>query len=120
MTNSIRQASRNPNTDRLALWSLLITNPGSSRERTITRHSRSSKHLLRDPEGWAWENEAIEQARENRVDTVIVVDDDTDLIYRAPLESFDRFGSQIDRGYGPETFLPLELWVVSRDNLGQE
>ena len=102
------------NTDAPFLWSIIVrSDPSSSLENVISRHSRSSMHLLKDPEGWAWEVEALDRARELNADRVEVIDGDTYQVYRTSMENMQRYGTELDRGYGPEIFLPLEHWVVS-------
>ena len=86
----------------------------TARQRVLTRTSHSSSDMLYEPDGWAWIEGVLDFANQVRNVTVEVVDLDTGITYTVPLESFYQFGKRIERGNGPELFLPLELWTVSK------
>ena len=76
------------------------------------KNVRKSKHMLREPEGWAidayvWDKEIMPNARE-----FVIIDKETGDEYNCTTEVFNRLKGTIDRGFGKQYFLTLNHWQV--------
>ena len=71
-----------------------------------------SKHMMRKPRGWALDVASLAQAESHGADLVQLTDQETGVVYRAPITRFNENGVQINRGYGRQICLPLEFWEV--------
>ena len=80
---------------------------------TLRKYAKGSTHMLRKPQGWAWDMSILEQAHRAEVRLVEVIDTEAGVVYRASLGDFSNYGSSFDRGYGPQTCLPLRHWEVA-------
>ena len=72
----------------------------------------ASKHMMRKPLGWALDVASLAQAESYGADLVQLTDQETGVVYRAPITRFNEKGVQINRGYGRQICLPLEFWEV--------
>jgi hypothetical protein len=83
-------------------------------DRTLFRRAKASKHLLRLPEpGWAFDANVFEILRPG-FDAVEVADVESGMTYRIAAADFDAAAQRIDRGFGPQSLVPLRLWTASR------
>lgn len=86
----------------------------------LYRRARASKHLLRKPPAWAFEECILREAEQAGVHTVRVEDMDTLTVYVAPLRSFWTRGIAIERGFALQRALPLWCWHAEKiDPTGQ-
>ena len=125
-SNSSRPSSRRP-TRRIAsrkpsdqqqpgsvpVYSVFGRAVGAIEEGTLRKHVHGSTHMLRKPLGWAWDMNILRQAARARVRQVEVIDLDSGILYRAELSDFGKHGVSFDRGFGPQTCLPLDHWKTS-------
>ena len=79
----------------------------------LVKSVRSSRHMLRDPRGWAWDEAIITEAEAQGVNYTFIRDDETGKVYGAKLSDFRKYGVRVNRGYGVQICLPLEYWHVS-------
>lgn len=73
-----------------------------------------SNHMLRKPEGWAWDRSILEQAIRAGVKKTVIRNTDDGVIYEASLEDIMRIGVDIDRGFGAQKVLPIKYWQQKR------
>lgn len=73
----------------------------------------TAQHMLRDPKGWALDIAVLEQLRKARVAEVVVIDEELNKMWTAPLESYFTYGVFVDRGSDPQSCLPIEYWQVN-------
>jgi len=70
------------------------------------------EHMLREPAGWAWDTAILDAAeRAGVLHTEVTCGN---LIYRASLSDFRRYGFPVRRGYGDQRGLALTYWHVRR------
>jgi hypothetical protein len=81
---------------------------------TLLKYVIGSRHKLKRPEGWACDTCAIEQAQDNNVKTVLVIDKETGQRYSTAIEDFMEYCVLIDRGYGEQLVLELPFWEVNK------
>ena len=77
---------------------------------------RSSRHMLRDPRGWAWDEAIITQAEAQGMILTLIRDDETGKVYGAKLSDFRKYGVQVNRGFGVQLCLPMRHWQVISDD----
>lgn len=78
---------------------------------TLTKTVHSSRHLLRKPPAWALDVASLDQAKALGARRVALHDADTGATYEAPLDLFDLYAFDLDRGFGRQRALPLERWA---------
>lgn len=81
---------------------------------TLRKNVKASKHMLHSPLGWAWDVSIIELAQLFGVVNVVIYDQEQDITYQAPLESYIKFGVKFNRGYGEQICLPLRFWQINQ------
>ena len=74
---------------------------------------RSSVHMLKSPPAWAIDSSTLQEARESGVTVVILLEQENEVIYCAPISQFRKHGQLIDRHPGNRILLPLEYWKVT-------
>lgn len=74
--------------------------------------SSARGHMVQKPRGWALDTASLEQIAQQGGQRVELTDETTRLIYRASLETFQRYGVAFERGYGPQVCLPLHYWSI--------
>lgn len=77
---------------------------------TLFKRAQSSKHMLRNPKGWAIDCYTLDVAKSRSTRFIQVTDTDTFFVYRARISDFALKGIPIDRGFGPQIVLPIEYW----------
>lgn len=87
--------------------------------RTLQKRVRASLHQLRKPPAWCIDAAILEAARRDGARDVEVLDVETRRIYRAAVETFDRFGFRFDRGFGEQIGLALNHWHVEPEGVKQ-
>ena len=81
---------------------------------TFIKSVRGSVHMLKVPRGWACDVSALKEAERLGAKWLVIVDDETETRYRATLATFLRDGIPVNRGFGAQLALPLELWQTTR------
>jgi len=84
---------------------------GELRGDVLHKHARR-EHMLQRPPAWAWDT-AILEAAENAGARFTEVEC-SDMIYRATLDDFKRYGFPVNRGYGAQRGLTLNYWQIRR------
>jgi len=84
---------------------------------TLGKNVKASRHMLQKPRGWAWDVSILDEAERQGVTQTEIHDQETNRVYRAPLEAFRRHGVKLNRGFGLQICLPIMFWEISR--LGQ-
>ena len=75
---------------------------------------RASKHMLREPRGWALDSESLVAAERLGAREAEIEDTEGGAIYTASLERIRSKGFRFDRGHGQQICLPLQFWSVRR------
>ncbi len=79
---------------------------------TLVKKVSGSKHMLRNPKGWAVDKSSVLQAKQSGATKIEIRDRETGILYRSSMECFIRYGIDFDRGFGSQIALPLERWTV--------
>lgn len=87
---------------------------GSIEGQTLKKQVKASKHMLREPKGWAWDVCVLEQAESKGVTHTEIYDKEAGVVFRAKLADFWTRGVKLDRGFGPQICLPIAFWQVRR------
>jgi len=74
---------------------------------------KGSKHRLRHPEAWALDMAVLQQALEQGVERVRIVDEEDGKVYEVALKTFLRKGVLFDRGHGTQLYLEMRWWMVN-------
>jgi hypothetical protein len=86
---------------------------GTITDRLFWKNVRGSRHMLRNPKGWAIEAEVFD-ALVDQADTIEVTDLETNIVYTVDVRTFDMYQRKIRRGeFGPQYVLELEYWKES-------
>ncbi|MEW6649421.1 MAG: hypothetical protein AB1453_04440 [Chloroflexota bacterium] len=78
----------------------------------LVKSVRGSRHMLRQPPGWAVDCTILNAARLDGATSVEIRDVETNRIYTAPVSLFDQHGVTLDRGFGRQIALPLAYWSM--------
>ena len=76
----------------------------------FVKEVHSTIHLLRDLGGYACDIRSLEYAKAAGAKYVVITDLDKNLIRKAPIDYFWKFGKYIERGYGPQKGLELKYF----------
>ena len=82
----------------------------------LLKKVQGSKHQLKVPPAWAIQTDALMYARKLGATQVVIHDVETDNRYEAAMSTFWKKGGSFDRGFGPQTYLPLEQWTLTKKN----
>ncbi len=85
---------------------------GMVRGQTLFKSIQGSKHILRQPKAICSDVSVLEDAKQAGAVEVKIRDTESGLTYSAPLESFERFGFPVHRGFGTQTGLTLNRWTI--------
>jgi hypothetical protein len=80
----------------------------------LFKRAWSSRHMLRKPQGWAFDFDILDDADYLGATWVLIIDEETGIAYSAELGAFWEQGIFIDRGYGEQLCLPLDQWATQR------
>ena len=80
----------------------------------FVKRVRASKHMLREPKGWALDLESLVAAERLGAREVEIEDTESGAIYTASFERIRSKGFRFDRGHGQQICLPLQFWSVRR------
>lgn len=78
---------------------------------------QASRHMLRHPEAWAVDAQALADAEADGARTVRLRDVETGRDWVAPIEAFHQHGITLDRGAGRQVALPLRYWNPNNGQL---
>ena len=84
---------------------------GTLRGDTFYKSVYGSRHMLRKPQAWALDKQALEDAKRAGAVYVQIVDNETGTVYRAPVSHILEAGFDLNRGYGSQIALPLAGWT---------
>lgn len=80
---------------------------------SFLKKASGSRHMLREPRGWAMDTSILADLRVWGVTDVRVTDTDTGAVYVASLAEFEAHGVAFNRGFGPQVVLPLGYWTIN-------
>jgi len=89
---------------------------GCLEDNTFIKLVAGSKHRLRCPPAWAIDAEVFDSEIKPKASDFVVIDCETRIEYRCPVETFDRLKGELDRGFGRQYFLPIHRWKVTEPN----
>jgi len=81
---------------------------------TFKRRAKGSRHMLRNPRGWAFAIETLAELERRGVKVVEVEDVETGVHYSAGLAQVWSLGRDINYGYGQQKCLPLSCWKTQQ------
>ena len=84
----------------------------------LKKRIKSSRHALRTPPGLAIDRGVLDQARRRGCVYVEVHDLDTGTVYRTNIQTFDRYGFAVVRGFGEQVGLTFGYWDEDRPGPG--
>jgi len=80
---------------------------------------KGSRHMLREPRGWALDADSLSDAERFGAREVAIIDVETDITYSATVERIRAKGFKFDRGFGLQIALPLRHWAVEQPGARQ-
>ena len=80
---------------------------------TLEKTVSSKKHMLRNPPSWGYDVDIIDKAMKAGVKFLKIHDVETGNVYTTSMEKFRTYSFKQNRGYGPQSFLPISRWDVS-------
>ena len=92
-----------------------VTNEGELFKRAV-----ESRHMMRVPEGWAFDRSIIEKALYLNADRIKIEATDTGTTYRVGINRFLAKAIPIDRGHNKQLLLPIRFWSVNLRNLDKQ
>ncbi len=81
---------------------------------TLVKHADASRHMLRVPPAWAFDDAILQAATKDGATDCEIVDRETGDVWRALLSDFRVHGFMVARGFGEQTGLALPFWRVQR------
>lgn len=81
---------------------------------TLCKHADASRHMLRVPPAWAFDDAVLQAATRDGATDCEIVDRETGDVWRALLSDFRVHGFMVARGFGEQTGLALPFWRVQR------
>ncbi len=81
---------------------------------TFHKTARASKHMLRNPKGWAADIDSLEQAENYGANFFEIKDTETGTLYKATVQDFWDYGQAFNRKHGPQRVLPIGYWRIER------
>jgi len=86
---------------------------GCLKGRTFVKSVIGSKHRLIRPPGWAIDAEAFDTQVKPNATEFVILDKESGLEYRCPVQTFDRLKRVLNRGFGRQYYM-----VLSRSETG--
>ena len=81
---------------------------------TFYKTARASKHMLRNPKGWASDVDCLEQAERYGAIHFVIKDCETKTQYTATIQAFWDYGIGLNRNHGEQIALTLSYWRIDR------
>jgi len=85
-----------------------------NQDTVIYKKCVKSKHMLRNPLGWAFDKSIIAQANLLGVKEAWIEDKESGMVFKAPIILFSTSGVPVSRGYGEQVCLPLSYWKTEK------
>ena len=80
-------------------------------KKLLKKTVKGSVHMLRQPQGWTWDDAIIEEAQKKGVETIKIFDQETGISYYSSMQHFLEKSFRIVRGhYAPQKVLLLYQW----------
>lgn len=93
---------------------------GEVRDNKFSKRLRASKHMLREPKGWAVDVQSLGDAERLGAFEVQIEDVESGAVYTASIERMLTKGFRFDRGHGSQVCLPLKYWTAERPGEPQQ
>lgn len=77
--------------------------------KTLSKAVKGSLHMLRQPMAWAVQRDVLDF--HDTLETVIVTDEETNIVYSASPAHIRVYGFDIERGAGHQVGLSLAYWT---------
>lgn len=81
--------------------------------KTFTAYRKRSKHFHRRLNAWGMDSGVLLELVQSGVTTVVIYDEESGVMYTAPVKAFFMHGVERDFGHGKQRFLPLKHWRVT-------
>ena len=85
---------------------------------TFVKPLCGSKHQLKRPPAWAVDAEAFDEQINPYASTFRIEDTESGATYEVTVDFFDRHKGYLNRGFGPQYFLPLTRWKEHHNGNG--
>lgn len=85
---------------------------GEVRGKFYFRQVYGSRHFLRKPLAISFLVASLDAAESLGASVAVVLDRETNKVYRAALADVRRLGARVDRGYGLQLALTFDHWTV--------
>ena len=86
---------------------------GEVRQGVFHKDVCASRHMLRNPKGWALDLTSIEEAENLGASWVAIHDLESHKTYTASIEHIREYGFRLERGFGRQIALVLERWSTT-------
>lgn len=107
--NSTRLAEYKNNNGKVVAWLVpgtVLGQPLRILEKVVAR----AHHHLESPAGYGYDQAIIDQAIQDEVTTLRILERDTGSTWEAPLATFLAHAFRLDRGFGPQRVLEDRYW----------
>ncbi len=85
-------------------------------KKLLKKSVKGSIHMLRQPQGWTWDDAIITEAQKNGVETIRIFDQETGISYYSSMQHFMEKSFRIVRGYyAPQKVLLLYQWQTMNE-----
>ncbi|MHA1940058.1 MAG: hypothetical protein ACW97O_17830 [Candidatus Thorarchaeota archaeon] len=88
---------------------------GTIENNTFTKQVTGSKHQLRRPPAWSIDAQAFDEQIKPQADEIVIFDKESGIKYHTPVETFDQFKRELDRGFGRQYYLTLDRWSIQEN-----
>jgi hypothetical protein len=85
---------------------------GELRGKVFAKEVRGSRHFLRQPPAIALDAKSLEAVQQAGATRVEITDVETGRVYTATFAQLEKFGFQIDRGFGKQIAMRFPRWKV--------
>lgn len=81
------------------------------RGQTLYHEVKQSKHMLRQPRGWAIQADLYNRHR-NEFECIEIYDTETNQHYTVEASRLETYRMEISRGFGKQYALPMSYWLT--------
>jgi hypothetical protein len=85
---------------------------GYIRGKDFVKKVHQSVHRLQQPEGWASDVKALEDAKHYGATRIVLTEVETQRVFSAPIDRLFEEGVKLNRGHGDQLVLPSKRWTV--------
>lgn len=103
---------KQPRSKRQAIYNSKGQVLATVQDEALIKRVVEGKHQLRIPRAWAWDRDAIEQARNIGIVWLKIVDKITQKAWVCSLNIFLAHAFPLNRGHGWQLALPLDFWTI--------